>query len=148
MDIYVATYDLYILSQHQHMTYMSPHNSHMLQHMTCTFCHNTNRYIWRWKDGKTRGGSVGMTVKRNILNDDFVYLVMQKCGYNCQLKDLVMRYIPHFFHNEKVLPFKITDQPSLLIYLGGAERPPILKVFVGENPIKEDHNLEEDQQDM
>jgi len=36
----------------------------------------------------------------------------------------------------------------LLVYLGGAERPPILRVYVDENPIEEDHNLEEDQQDM
>ncbi|KAG5601403.1 hypothetical protein H5410_032773 [Solanum commersonii] len=42
-----------------------------------------------------------MTVERNILYDDFVNLVMKKCGYNCQLKDFVMSYIPHFFHNEK-----------------------------------------------
>ncbi|KAH0779304.1 hypothetical protein KY290_005731 [Solanum tuberosum] len=47
-----------------------------------------------------------------------------------------------------VLPFKITDQPSLLVYLGGAERLPILRDYVDENPIEEDHNLEEDQQDM
>ncbi|KAG5610422.1 hypothetical protein H5410_021703 [Solanum commersonii] len=73
---------------------------------------------------------------------------MQKNGYNCQLKDLVMSYIPHFFHNEKVLPFKITYHPSLLVYLGGAERPPILRVYVDEIPIEEDYNLEEDQQDM
>ncbi|KAG5594736.1 hypothetical protein H5410_035968 [Solanum commersonii] len=83
-----------------------------------------NRYIWRWKD------------------------VMEKCVYNCQLKDLVMSYIPHFFHNEKVLPFKIIDQPSLVVYLRGAERLPILRVYVDENPIEENHNLEEDQQDM
>ncbi|KAH0696428.1 hypothetical protein KY289_013910 [Solanum tuberosum] len=31
---------------------------------------------------------------------------------------------------------------------GGAERPPILRVYVDENPNDEDHNLEEDQQDM
>ncbi|KAG5571774.1 hypothetical protein H5410_061540 [Solanum commersonii] len=43
-----------------------------------------------------------------------------------------------------VLPFKITDQPSLLVYLGGAERPHIIRVYVDENPIEEDHNLEED----
>ncbi|KAG5615588.1 hypothetical protein H5410_015412 [Solanum commersonii] len=47
-----------------------------------------------------------------------------------------------------VLPFKITDHPSLLVYLRGAERPPILRVYVDENLIEEDHNLEEDQQDM
>ncbi|KAH0679188.1 hypothetical protein KY284_020273 [Solanum tuberosum] len=38
--------------------------------------------------------------------------------------------------------------PSLLVYLGGAERPPILRVYVDENPNEEDYNLEEDQQDM
>ncbi|KAG5621036.1 hypothetical protein H5410_006254 [Solanum commersonii] len=32
--------------------------------------------------------------------------------------------------------------------MGGAERPPILRVYVDENPIEEDHNLEENQQDM
>ncbi|KAG5575757.1 hypothetical protein H5410_055891 [Solanum commersonii] len=67
--------------------------------------------------------------------------VIQKCVFNCQSKDLVMSYIPS-------LPFKITYQPSLLVYLGGAERLPILIVYVDENPIEEDHNLEEDQQDM
>ncbi|KAG5630979.1 hypothetical protein H5410_002696 [Solanum commersonii] len=107
-----------------------------------------NQYIWRWKDGKKRGGSVGMTVERNILYDDFVNLVMEKCGYNCQRKYLVMSYLPHFFHNEKVLPFKITDQPSFVVYLGRADRPSIVRVYVDENPIEEDHNLEEDQQDM
>ena len=40
--------------------------------------------------------------------------------------------------NEKVLPFKITDQPSLFIYLRGAEKPTILRVYVEENPIEED----------
>ncbi|KAG5631137.1 hypothetical protein H5410_002854 [Solanum commersonii] len=46
-----------------------------------------------------------------------------------------------------VLPFKITDQPSFLIYLGGVVRP-ILRVYQVENPIEENHKLEEDQQDM
>ncbi|KAG5621012.1 hypothetical protein H5410_006230 [Solanum commersonii] len=49
---------------------------------------------------------------------------MEKCGYNCQLKDLVMSYIPHFFHNRRQI--RVVDG----------------------NPIEEDHNLEEDQQDM
>ncbi|KAH0636217.1 hypothetical protein KY289_036132 [Solanum tuberosum] len=52
-----------------------------------------------------------------------------------------------FFHNEKVLPFKITYQPSLLVYLGRVVRP-ILRVYVVENPIEEDHKQEEDQHDM
>ncbi|KAG5595430.1 hypothetical protein H5410_036662 [Solanum commersonii] len=40
-----------------------------------------------------------------------------------------------------VLPFKVIDQPSFLVYLGGAEIPPILRVYADENPIEEDHNL-------
>jgi len=56
-----------------------------------------NRYIWGWKDGKKRGGSVGMTVERNILYDDFVNLIIHSCGLNFQPKDLVISYIPVFF---------------------------------------------------
>ena len=33
-------------------------------------------------------------------------------------------------------------------YLGGIEKPPILKVYVEETPIEEDHNIDQDQQDM
>ncbi|TMW81835.1 hypothetical protein EJD97_007678 [Solanum chilense] len=90
-----------------------------------------------------------MYVERNILYDDFFNLVVQNCGYNCKPQDLVMSYIPHFFHNEKVLPFRRTNQSSLLVYLGGAEKPPMLRVYVEENPIEENHNnVEECQQDM
>ncbi|KAG5585918.1 hypothetical protein H5410_046352 [Solanum commersonii] len=52
-----------------------------------------------------------------------------------------------FFHNEKVLPFNITDQSSLLVYLGGVVRP-ILRVYVVENPIEGDPKQEKDQHDM
>ncbi|KAG5605433.1 hypothetical protein H5410_026925 [Solanum commersonii] len=58
-----------------------------------------------------------------------------------------MSYILSFFRNEKVLPFKIIDQPSLLVYFGGVVRP-ILRVYMAENPIEEDHKLEKDQQNM
>ena len=68
---------------------------------------------------------------------------MQKSGYNCKPKYLVMSYNPHFFNNEKVLPFKIINQPSWLDYLGGVEKPPILRVYVEENPIHKDHNIDE-----
>ena len=59
-----------------------------------------------------------------------------------------MSYIPHFFHNEKVLPFGITDQSSLSVYLRGTGKPLILRVYVEINPIKEDHNVYQGQQDM
>ncbi|KAG5620895.1 hypothetical protein H5410_006113, partial [Solanum commersonii] len=68
-------------------------------------------------------------------------VVIQKCGFNCQSKDVVMSYIPIFSHNKKVLPSKITDQSSLLVYLERAVRP-ILRVYVDENPTEEDHKLE------
>ena len=92
--------------------------------------------------------SVGMNVERNILYDEFFNLVMQKSGYNCKPQDLVMSYIPHFFHNEKVLPFRITDQSSLSVYLGGTKKPSILIVYLEETPIEEDHNVDQGQQDM
>ena len=69
-----------------------------------------------------------MYVERNISYDDFFILFVRNSGYNCKPQDRVMSYIPQFFHNEKVLPFRITDQSSLLVYLGGAEKPPILGV--------------------
>ena len=81
-----------------------------------------------------------MYVERNILYDEFFNLVVQKSGFNCKPQDLVMSYITHFFHNEKVLPFRITDQSSLSVYLGGTKKPPILRVYVEETPIEEDHS--------
>ncbi|KAG5571331.1 hypothetical protein H5410_061097, partial [Solanum commersonii] len=54
-----------------------------------------NRYIWHWKDGKKQ--SVGMAVKRNILYDDFMNLIIHSCGLNFQPKDFVIGYIPVFF---------------------------------------------------
>ena len=63
------------------------------------------------------------------------------------MQDLFISYIPHFFLNEKVLPFKMIDQSSLSVYLKGTEKPPILKVYVEETPIEEDHNVDKGQQD-
>ena len=48
----------------------------------------------------------------------------------------------------KVLPFRITDQSSLSVYLGGTEKLSILRVYVEETPIEEDHNVDQGQQDM
>ena len=56
-----------------------------------------------------------------------------------------MSYIPQFFHNEKVLPFRITDQSSLSVYLGGTKKPSILIVYLEETPIEEDHNVDQGQ---
>ena len=86
-----------------------------------------------------------MYVERNILYDEFFNLVVQKSGYNCKPQDLVMSYIPHFFYNEKVLDFRITNQSSFSVYLGGIEKPPILRVYVEETPIEEDHNVDQGQ---
>ena len=36
----------------------------------------------------------------------------------------------------------------MLVYLGGAEKPPILRTYVKENLIDEDHNVDEGQTDM
>ena len=36
----------------------------------------------------------------------------------------------------------------MIVYLGGAEKPLILRVYVEENPIKEDHNIDKGQQDI
>ena len=53
-----------------------------------------------------------------------------------------------FFHNEKVLPFRITDQSSLSVYLGGTEKATILRVYFKKTPIEEDHIVDKGQQDM
>ena len=73
---------------------------------------------------------------------------MQNSTNNCKQQDLIMSYNPHFFNNEKVLPFRITYQPILLVYLGVSQKSPILRVYVEENPIEEDHNVDEGQKDM
>ena len=46
------------------------------------------------------------------------------------------------------LPFRIIDQSSLIVYLGGAEKPLILRVYVEEKSIKEDHKIDKGQQDI
>ena len=32
--------------------------------------------------------------------------------------------------------------------MGGTEKPPILRVYVEETPVEEDHNVDQGQQDM
>ena len=77
-----------------------------------------------------------MYVERNILYDEFFNLIVQKCRYNCKQQDLFMSFILNFFHNENLLPFRITNKSSLSVYWGGTEKPPILRVYVEETPIE------------
>ncbi|KAG5631472.1 hypothetical protein H5410_003189 [Solanum commersonii] len=102
------------------MTYISQQNSHMLLHTTYTCCHMYK---------KMEGLFVGI--------DCHGEWVEKKNRYSWRWNDGKKR-------GGLVLPYKIIDQPSLLVYFGGVERPPILRVYVDENPIEEDHNLEED----
>ncbi|KAG5571335.1 hypothetical protein H5410_061101, partial [Solanum commersonii] len=84
----------------------------------CEWIEKKNQYIWRWKDGKKQ--SVGMIVERIILYDDFVNLMIHSYGFDFQPKDHVIA--------------------SLLVYLGGAMMP-MLRAYVVENPIDENHKL-------
>ncbi|KAG5600690.1 hypothetical protein H5410_032060 [Solanum commersonii] len=80
-----------------------------------------NRFIWRWKDGNMLE-SVLMTVQKDILYNDFVNSIISYCGLNCQPNDLVISYMHKFFENQRVLPFKISNQLRLGAYLSDATR--------------------------
>ncbi|KAF3656295.1 putative 2-oxoglutarate-dependent dioxygenase AOP1.2-like [Capsicum annuum] len=77
-------------------------------------CHSqwiekSNRYVWHWKEGEMLK-KTAMTVQSNISYDDFVNLIISYCGLNCQSKELIISYMHSSFENQRVLPFKITDQ--------------------------------------
>lgn len=57
-----------------------------------------NQRIWSWKDGKKWGGSVGMTLERNILYDYFIW--------NCVTTSFVRRNT-NFFHCLSILSLSI-----------------------------------------
>ncbi|XP_059294431.1 uncharacterized protein LOC132047397 [Lycium ferocissimum] len=78
--------------------------------------------------------------------DDFVNLIITYCELTCELKDLAITYMHSSFENQRVLPFKITDQVRLRAYLNDVARP-ILRVYVVGSPV-ENHNLSQDQQDV
>ncbi|KAG5627956.1 hypothetical protein H5410_013174, partial [Solanum commersonii] len=104
-----------------------------------------NRFIWRWKDGDM-SESVLMTVQRDILYNDFVNSIISYCRLNCQPNDLVISYMHKSFENQRVLPFKISNQLRLSAYLSDATRF-VLRVYVVEKPI-ENENVGQDQQNL
>ncbi|KAG5601712.1 hypothetical protein H5410_033082, partial [Solanum commersonii] len=104
-----------------------------------------NRFSWRWKDGDM-SESVLMTVQRDILYNDFVNSIISYCGLNCQLNDLVISYMHKSFENQKVLPFKISNQFRLSAYLSDATRS-VLRVYVVEKSI-ENENVGQDQKNL
>ncbi|KAG5619667.1 hypothetical protein H5410_004885, partial [Solanum commersonii] len=104
-----------------------------------------NRFIWHWKDDDM-SESVLMTVQRGILYNDFVNSIISYCGLNCQPNDLVISYMHKSFENQRVLPFKISNQLHLRAYLSVATRS-VLRVYVVEKLI-ENENIEQDQQNL
>ncbi|KAG5617244.1 hypothetical protein H5410_017068 [Solanum commersonii] len=101
-----------------------------------------NRFIWRWKDD-AMSELVLMTVQRDILYNDFVNSIISYCGLNCQPNDLVISYMHKSFENQRVLPFKISNQLRLGAYLSDATRS-VLRVYIVEKSIANE-NVEQDQ---
>ncbi|KAG5596511.1 hypothetical protein H5410_037743, partial [Solanum commersonii] len=97
-----------------------------------------NQFIWRWKDGDM-SESVLMTVQRNILYNDFMNSIISYCGLNCQPNDLVISYMHKSFENQRVIPFKISNQLRLHAYLSDATRS-VLRVYVVEKLIENENN--------
>ncbi|KAF3658260.1 hypothetical protein FXO37_14486 [Capsicum annuum] len=90
----------------------------------------SNQYVWHWKEGEMLE-AIAMTVQSDILYDDFVKLIIRYCGLNCQPKELVISYMHSSFENQRVLPFKTTDQVRLRAYLSDSARP-VLRVYMVE----------------
>ncbi|KAH0761254.1 hypothetical protein KY290_017327 [Solanum tuberosum] len=90
--------------------------------------------------------SVLMAVQRDILYNDFVNSIISYCGLNCQPNDLVISYMHKSFENQRVLPFKISNQLRLGAYLSDATRS-ILRVYIIEKPTANE-NVEQDQQNL
>ncbi|PHU25643.1 hypothetical protein BC332_03975 [Capsicum chinense] len=89
-----------------------------------------NRYVWHWKEGEMLE-KIAMTVQSDVLYNDFVNLIISYCGLNCQPEELVISYMYNSFENQRVLPFKITDQVRLCAYLSNSSRP-VLRVYMVE----------------
>ena len=75
--------------------------------------------------------TIAMTVQSDVSYNDFVNLIIRFCGLNYQPKELSINYIHSSFENQRVLPFKITDQVWLCAYLSDSSRP-VLRVYVVE----------------
>ncbi|KAF3648742.1 hypothetical protein FXO38_18023 [Capsicum annuum] len=103
-----------------------------------------NRYVWRWNEGKVLE-TIVIVVQSDILCDDFVNLIIIYCGVNYQSKELFISYMHIFFENQRVLPFKITDQVRLCAYLCDSARL-VLRVYKVEKLREnENQNVEEEQ---
>ena len=93
--------------------------------------------IWYWKEGEMLE-TIAMTVQSDVLYDDFVNLIISYCGLNYQSEELVISYMHNSFENQRVLPFKITDQVRLRAYLSDSSRP-VLRVYIVEK-MRENKN--------
>ncbi|KAF3633860.1 hypothetical protein FXO38_25375 [Capsicum annuum] len=105
----------------------------------------SNRYVWLWNEGEMIE-TIAIIVQSNILYDDFMNLIISYCGLNVQLEELIISYMLSFFENQRVLPFKITDQVWLRTYLSDSSRL-VLRVYVVKKTSEnENQNIKEKQQ--
>ncbi|PHU01696.1 hypothetical protein BC332_31483 [Capsicum chinense] len=86
--------------------------------------------------------TIAMTVQSDVLYDDFVNLIISFCGLNCQPEELTISYIHNSFENQRVLPFKITDQVRLHAYLSDSTKP-VLRVYMVEKTRENEKDEEE-----
>ncbi|KAM3236381.1 hypothetical protein P3L10_016418 [Capsicum annuum] len=105
-----------------------------------------NRYVWRWKEGEMLE-TIAMTVQSDVSYDDFVNLIISFCGLNCQPEEFPISYMHNSFENQRVLPFKITDQVRLRSYLSDSTRP-VLRVYMVEKTREnENQNVKEEEKE-
>ncbi|PHT52032.1 hypothetical protein CQW23_06494 [Capsicum baccatum] len=71
----------------------------------------SNQYVWRCKEGEMLE-MIAMTVQSDVSYDDFVNLIISYYGLNCHPEELVISYMHSSFENQRVLPFKITNQST------------------------------------
>ena len=89
--------------------------------------------------------TIAMTVQSDVSYDDFVNLIISYCGLNFQSEELVISYMHNSFENQRVLPFKITDQVQLRVYLSDLSKPVLSVYVVKKMRENENQNVEEQQ---
>ncbi|KAF3613757.1 hypothetical protein FXO37_36232 [Capsicum annuum] len=90
--------------------------------------------------------TIAMTVQSDVFYDDFVNLIIRFCGLNYQPKEFAISYMHNSFENQRVLPFKITDQVRLHSYLSDSTKP-VLRVYIVEKTREnENQNVEEEEE--
>ncbi|KAM3306736.1 hypothetical protein P3S67_013607 [Capsicum chacoense] len=88
-----------------------------------------------------------MTIQSDVSYDDFVNLIISFCGLNSQPEEFAISYMHSSFENQRVLPFKITDQVWLRSYLSDSTRL-VLRVYMVEKTREnENQNVEEEEQE-